>query len=73
MSYESQLDNQSGKLVNPAKLCMLLSIALHLLVLKFGLPTIRFNNDSGRREVSIIELNPEQQSRLPNLYPQPKK
>ncbi len=70
MSYESQLDNQSGKLINPAKLCLLISIALHLLVLKFGLPTIRFNNDSGRREVSIIELNPEQQSRLPNLYPQ---
>ena len=70
MSYESQLDNQSGKLINPAKLCLLISIALHLLVLKFGLPTIRFNNDSGRREVSLIELNREQQSRLPNLYPQ---
>ncbi|MEM8675942.1 MAG: hypothetical protein AAGF83_19030 [Cyanobacteria bacterium P01_G01_bin.67] len=70
MSYESQLDNQSGKLINPAKLCLLLSIALHLLVLKFGLPSLRFNNDSGRREVSVIELNPEQQSRLPNLYPQ---
>ncbi len=70
MSYESQLDNQSSKLINPAKLCLLMSIALHLLILKFGLPTIRFNNDSGRREVSLIELNPEQQSRLPNLYPQ---
>ena len=70
MSYESQLDNQSGKLINPAKLCLLISIALHLLILKFGLPTIRFNNDSGRREVSLIELNPEQQSRLPNFSPQ---
>ena len=70
MSYESKLDERSGKLINPAQLCLLLSIALHLLVLKFGLPTIRFNNDSGRREVSIVELNPEQQSRLPDLYPQ---
>jgi len=70
MSYESQLENQSGKLINPAKLCLLMSIALHLLILKFGLPTIRFNDDSGRREVSVIELSPEQQSRLPNLYPQ---
>lgn len=70
MSYESKLDGRSGKLINPAQLCLLLSIALHLLVLKFGLPTIRFNNDSGRREVSIVELNPEQQSRLPDLYPQ---
>ncbi|MGF1588983.1 MAG: energy transducer TonB [Pleurocapsa sp.] len=70
MSYESKLDHQSSKLVNPAQLCLLLSIALHLLVLKFGLPTIKFNDDSGRREVSIIELNPEQQSRLPDLSPQ---
>ncbi len=70
MSYESKLDYQSSKLVNPAQLCLLLSIALHLLVLKFGLPTIKFNDDSGRREVSIIELNPEQQSRLPDLSPQ---
>ncbi len=70
MSYESQLDNQSGKLINPAQLCLLISIAFHLLILKFGLPTIKFNNDSGRREVSIIELNPEQQSRLPNFSPQ---
>ena len=70
MSYQSKLDHQSSKLVNPAQLCLLLSIALHLLVLKFGLPTIKFNNDSGTREVSIIELNPEQQSRLPDLYPQ---
>ena len=70
MSYESKLDERSGKLINPAQLCLLLSIALHLLVLKFGLPTIGFNNDSGRREVSIVELNPEQQARLPDLYPQ---
>ncbi|MEL6438473.1 MAG: energy transducer TonB [Cyanobacteria bacterium J06621_8] len=70
MSYESQLDNQSGKLINPAKLCFFLSIALHLLVLKFGLPTLRFNDDSGTREVSLVELNAEQQARLPKLFPQ---
>ena len=70
MSYESKLDNHSGKFISPTQLCLLLSVGIHLLILKFGLPTIRFNNDSGRREVSIIELNPEQQSRLPDLYPQ---
>ena len=70
MSYESKLDNHSGKFISPTQLCLLLSVALHLLVLRFGLPTIRSNNDSGRREVSIIELNPEQQSRLPDLSPQ---
>lgn len=69
MSYESQLDRQSSKLINPAQLCLLLSVALHLLVLKFGLPTIKFNDNSGQREVSVIELNPEQQSRLPNISP----
>ena len=70
MSYESQLNYQSGKLINPAKLSLFISVALHLLVLKFGLPTLNFNNDSGQREVSVIELSPEQQSRLPDLYPQ---
>ena len=70
MSYESQLNDQSDKLINPAKLSLLLSVALHLLVLKFGIPTLNFNNDSGQREVSVIELSPEQQSRLPDLYPQ---
>jgi outer membrane biosynthesis protein TonB len=70
MSYESKLNHQSGKLLSPAQLCLLLSVAFHLLVLKYGLPTIEFNNDSGRREVSLIELNPEQQSRLPDLSPQ---
>ena len=70
MSYDSKLDSQSSKLISPAQLCLLLSVSLHLLVLKFGLPTIEFNNDGGKREVSVIELSPEQQSRLPDLYPQ---
>ena len=70
MSYESKLDSQSGKLISPAQLCLLLSVGIHLLILRFGIPTIRFNNDSGRREVSVIELNEAQQSRLPDLYPQ---
>jgi outer membrane biosynthesis protein TonB len=70
MSYESKLDRQSGKLLNPAKLCLFLSVALHLLALKFGLPSLNLDDDSGAREVSVIELSPEQQSRLPNVSPQ---
>ncbi len=70
MTYESKLDNQSSKLINPAQLCLLISLALHLLVLKFGLPSLKFNNDPGKRKVSVIELSPEQQARLPNLSPQ---
>ena len=70
MVYESKLDNQSSKLINPAQLCLIISLALHLLVLKFGLPSLKFNNDPGKRKVSVIELSPEQQARLPNLSPQ---
>ena len=70
MSYESKLARQSGKLLNPAKLCLFLSLGLHLLVLKFGLPNFNSDDDSSTREVSIIELSPEQQSRLPNVSPQ---
>ncbi|MGL5079806.1 MAG: energy transducer TonB, partial [Waterburya sp.] len=61
---------QSGKLLNPAKLCLFLSVGLHLLVLKFGLPSLNLDDDSSIREVSVIELSPEQQSRLPNVSPQ---
>ncbi|MEO0014454.1 MAG: hypothetical protein RLZZ535_2843 [Cyanobacteriota bacterium] len=70
MSYESKLDHQSGKLINPTQLCLLLSVALHLLLLRFGLPTLKSNDDDGKREVSIVELNTEQQARLPDLDPQ---
>lgn len=70
MVYESKLDNQSSKLINPAQLCLIISLALHLLVLKFGLPSLKFNKDPVKRKVSIIELSPEQQARLPNLSPQ---
>jgi outer membrane biosynthesis protein TonB len=70
MSYESKLDHQSGKLINPTQLCLLLSVALHLLLLKFGLPTFKSNDDDAKREVSIVELNAEQQARLPDLDPQ---
>ncbi|MGL5794741.1 MAG: energy transducer TonB, partial [Waterburya sp.] len=70
MSYESKLARQSGKLLNPAKLCLFLSVGLHLLVLQFGLPSLNLDGDSSIREVSVIELSPEQQSRLPNVSPQ---
>jgi hypothetical protein len=70
MSYESQLDHQSGKLIKPTQLCLLLSVILHLLALKFGLPTFKFNNEDTKREVAIIELDAEQQARLPDLEPQ---
>ena len=70
MSYESELNARTGKFINPTLLTLLLSIVLHLLVYKFGFPSLKLNTDPGKREVSIIELTPAQQSRLPNLYPQ---
>lgn len=70
MAYESKLDNRSSKLINPAQLCLIASLILHLLILKFGLPSLNSKNDSGEREVSVIELTPEQQTRLPKLSPQ---
>lgn len=70
MSYESELNNQPSKFIKPTQLAFILSIILHLLVYRFGLPTLNFKNDSGRRQVAVIELDSSQQSRLPNLYPE---
>ncbi len=70
MSYESKLNSRFSKFVNPTQLSLILSVVLHLLIYRFGLPTLNFKNDSGKREVSIVELTPDQQSRLPNLYPE---
>jgi outer membrane biosynthesis protein TonB len=74
MSYESELNlnqNRASRFINPTQLAFILSLVLHLLIYKFGLPRFHLNSDSGKREVSIVQLTPEQQSRLPNLYPEP--
>jgi outer membrane biosynthesis protein TonB len=70
MSYESKLNSRFSQFVNPTQLSLVLSVVLHLLIYKFGLPALNFKTDSGKREVSIVELTPEQQSRVPNLYPE---
>ena len=70
MSYESELNNQPGKFIKPTQLAFIFSIILHLLVYRFGLPTLNFKNDSGKRQVSVIELDSNQQLRLPDLYPE---
>ncbi|MGV2828859.1 energy transducer TonB [Myxosarcina sp. GI1(2024)] len=80
MSYESKINNRgeitgslephANNFLRPTPLALLASVILHLLVYKFGLPNFSFNTNPTKREVSIVELTPEQQSRLPNLYPE---
>ncbi|MGF1541449.1 MAG: energy transducer TonB [Pleurocapsa sp.] len=69
-SSVSSLNSQTDRFINPTLLTLLVSVVLHLLVYKFGFPSLKFNIDSGKREVSIVELTPSQQSRLPNFSPQ---
>jgi hypothetical protein len=71
MSYESRLKDRSNSFLQPTQIAFIVSVLLHFLIYKFGLPSfgLHFNN-SVNREVSIIELTPEQQSRLPDLEPQ---
>ncbi|GAB4533266.1 MAG: hypothetical protein Tsb0014_18490 [Pleurocapsa sp.] len=74
MSYESELNinqNRASRFINPTPLALILSLVLHLVIYKFGLPRFYLNSNSGKREVSIVQLTPDQQSRLPNLYPEP--
>ncbi len=71
MSYESELNPQAGKsIIKPSYLAFILSLLLHLLVYRFGLPSLNLKQDGGKKQVAVIELNAEQQSRLPNLYPE---
>lgn len=81
MSYESELSNRGGispslnepytnNFFRPTSVALIASVILHLLVYRFGLPNLSFNNNPTKREVSVVELTPEQQSRLPNLYPE---
>lgn len=70
MTYDSKFNHQSEKLINPAYLCLIASVVLHLAVLKFGLPSFNSEDNVEKRKVAVIELSPEQQARLPNLSPQ---
>jgi outer membrane biosynthesis protein TonB len=71
MSYESRFSDRTNPFLQPTKIALVISLGLHLLIYKFGLPNFGLNFDNGlKREVSIIELSPEQQARLPDLEPQ---
>jgi outer membrane biosynthesis protein TonB len=72
MSYESKLNNFPSNIVNPTYIALLISLLLHFLVYKYGLPnfSLKDKNLLGKINVPVIELTPEEEARLPNLYPE---
>ncbi|BAU66232.1 unknown protein [Stanieria sp. NIES-3757] len=69
MSYESRLNNFQSKITNPTYIALFISLILHFLVYKYGLPnfSLQDKNPPGRINVPVIELTPEEEARLPNL------
>ena len=72
MPYELKTDKLSHKFLNASQIAILLSLGLHLLVYKYGFPTLLIKEEPRNRDntVSTIALNPLEQTRLPNLEPQ---
>ncbi|VEP11289.1 Gram-negative bacterial tonB protein [Hyella patelloides LEGE 07179] len=71
MPYELEKNELSHKFLNTSQIAILLSLALHLLVYKYGFPTplIKEKPNNGDKTVSTIQLSPVEQARLPNLEP----
>lgn len=71
MSSPSIIGTTSSKIFNVKSLFILASIGIHAFVLGVGLPifpnTWQKDKSTNPREVGLIELNPAEQSRLPNL------
>lgn len=75
-SLNSEQQSISKKIFNADSFSILTSIGLHLLILGVLLPSLwQFSSDSKpteqQRTVGVIDLNPIEQSRLPNLSPTP--
>lgn len=70
MPYE--LETKNHKFLNASQIAILLSLGLHLLIYKYGFPTLLIKEEvsNPERMVSTIELNPLEQTRLPNLEPE---
>jgi TonB family protein len=71
MSSPSIIETTSSKIFNVKSLFILASIGIHAFVLGVGLPIFpnawQKEKATNAREVGLIELNPAEQSRLPNL------
>ena len=73
MSSKSNINNPSNKLISPTQIAIFASLAIHLLLLKYGFPRLVLEEDKDltiRETVPTIELTPQEQSRLPNLTPE---
>lgn len=72
MPYELKTDKLSHKFLNASQIAILLSLGLHLLVYRYGFPTLLIKEEPRNRDnmVSTIALNPLEQARLPNLEPE---
>ena len=73
MSSKSHTNNLANRLVKPTQIAIVMSVAIHLFVVKYGFPKLVINEDNNVRikeTVPTIELTPEEQARLPNLTPE---
>jgi outer membrane biosynthesis protein TonB len=74
MSYDSKLNNnRSSQLISSTQIAIAISFLLHFLLFKYGFPILSLSDKTaqGKLNVPIIELSPQEQSRLPDLSPIP--
>ena len=72
MSSKSNI-NLSNKLIRSTQIAIFISLAIHLLLLKYGFPRLVIEENKNitiKETVPTIELTPAEQSRLPNLTPE---
>ena len=73
MSYKTNINNRSNKLITPTQISIFISIVIHVLLLRYGFTQLAIERDNQiniKETVPTIELTPEEQSRLPNLTPE---
>ena len=73
MSSKSNINNPANKLIRPTQIAICLSLAIHVLLLKYGFPQFSIEEDKKitiKETVPTIELTPAEQSRLPTLNPE---
>lgn len=73
MFSKSNINNSSSKLIRPTQIAIVISLGIHVLLLKYGFPQFAIEEDKKitiKETVPTIELTPQEQSRLPNLSPQ---
>jgi TonB family protein len=72
MSYDSKLNNRSSLPIEPTQIAIVISVVLHLLLFRYGLPKLSLaqKNAVENPPVPLVELSPLEQTRLPNLSPQ---